>query len=178
MSSSRRTSPNSSNRMLRPTRSHPTASGPLGLDHFAFADSLTLVLNTDGVRPLSLDQKLPGKPRPCTEVLAEYQAQRANVRPEMWVLRDLFMPPPEEIFRWRVQLGCGCIHERLSHRDQTRPSEWQEHDAVTQCCRPTGQVSCRHDDDLWSEYQEISSWGDVPKVREVGPDPIEPRDGI
>jgi hypothetical protein len=33
------------------------------------------------------EQKLPGKPRPRTEVLAEYQAQRARVRPEMWVLR-------------------------------------------------------------------------------------------
>ena len=62
------------------------------------------------------EQKLPGKPRPRTEVLAEYQAQRARVRPEMWVLRDLFLPPPEEMLRWRVQLDCGCMHERLSHK--------------------------------------------------------------
>jgi hypothetical protein len=123
------------------------------------------------------EQKLPGKPRPRTEVLAEYQAQRARIRPEMWVLRDLFVPPPEEMFRWRVQLTCGCIHERLSRMDQTHPSKWQEREAVTQRRLPKGQVSCRHDD-VWSEYQEIASWGDAPKVREFGPDPIEPRDGI
>ncbi len=102
------------------------------------------------------EQKLPGKPRPRTEVLAECQAQRARVRPEMWVLRDLFVPPPEEMFRWRVQLACGCIHERLSRKDQTHPSEWQEREAVTQRRLPKGQVSCRHDDDVWSEYQDIA----------------------
>lgn len=124
------------------------------------------------------EQKLAGKPRLHAEVLAEYQAQRARVRPEMLVLRDLFLPPPEEMFRWRVQLGCGCIHERLTHKDQTHPSEWQEREAVTQRLLPQGQMSCRHDDDVWSEYQEIASWGDTPKIREFGPDPIEPRDGI
>jgi hypothetical protein len=129
-------------------------------------------------RTVMREQKLPGKPRPRTEMLAEYQAQRAKVRPEMWVLRDLFLPPPEEMLRWRVQLDCGCIHERLSHKAQTYPSEWQEREAVTQRHLPKGQVSCRHDDDVWSEYQEIASWGDAPDVREFGPDPIEARHGI
>lgn len=124
------------------------------------------------------EQKLPGKPRPRTEVLSDYQAQRGRVRPEVRVLRDLLIPPPEEMFRWRVQLDCGCIHERLSCRDQIHPAEWQENDAVTQRRLPKGQMSCRHGDDVWSEYQEISSWSDVPEVREFGPDPIEPRDGI
>lgn len=78
------------------------------------------------------EQKLPGKPRPRTEVLSDYQAQRGRVRPEVRVLRDLLIPPPEEMFRWRVQLDCGCIHERLSCRDQIHPAEWQENDAVTQ----------------------------------------------
>ena len=84
------------------------------------------------------ERKLPGKPRPRTEVLAEYQAQWAKVRPEMRVLRDLLVPRPEEVFRWRVQLDCGCTHERLSHRDQTHPTEWQEHDVVAAARLPKG----------------------------------------
>jgi hypothetical protein len=124
------------------------------------------------------ERKLPGKPRPRTEVLAEFQAQRAKGRPERRVLWDLLVSPPEEVFRWRAQLDCGCIHERLSRRDQTHPSEWQEHDVVTQRRLPKGQMSCRHYDDVWSEYREIASWGDAPQVREFEPDPIEPRTGI
>jgi hypothetical protein len=76
------------------------------------------------------EQKLPGKPRPRTEVLADYQAQRARVRPEMWVLRDLLMPPPEGCFdgessstaaargddqQRNVQLRLKLVDEPLGH---------------------------------------------------------------
>jgi hypothetical protein len=64
---------------------------------------------------MAVIRRLPGRARPREEVLREYQESNAKVRRNIpAVLWDFLAPDPDQFYRWRVQLDCGCIKELLT----------------------------------------------------------------
>jgi hypothetical protein len=124
-------------------------------------------------------RRLPGAARPRAEVLWEYENEvrerRGNLPIDMRILGDLFFPGPEKLYRWRIQLDCGCITETLTYGDQKVPADNQWTDGHGRRL-PAGQVICvQHDEDRPAPYREIVKWG-TSKLREFEADPVEPED--
>jgi hypothetical protein len=74
------------------------------------------------------------------------------------VLVDFYVSKDEEVFRWRVQLDCGCIEERMTKNDDTPPK--------------TGGRCSTH---LSTAYREIVLRQDR-RVEDREPEPVEPPD--
>jgi hypothetical protein len=81
------------------------------------------------------------------------------VKRDLGVLLSFYAPEPRDLYRWRVQLNCGCITEALTYKEK----------------QPTGQRPCPHDDDPSSPYRAITSWDDRREV-EIEADPVDPPD--
>jgi hypothetical protein len=82
-------------------------------------------------------------------------------------------PAPENLFRWRVQLDCGCIHELLTFGDDKASHEHQWRDAVGFNLLPAGQLMCWHEEQRRSvPYRDITEWG----ARKGEPSPDEQPD--
>ncbi|MFD3836701.1 hypothetical protein ACFWWC_10630 [Streptomyces sp. NPDC058642] len=119
-------------------------------------------------------RRLPGKARPRQEVLRECEAEAAEMRgyiPQvLWVF---LIPDLTRVFRWRVQLDCGCIPEVLTREDGTPPHEtqWKAFHSPL----PPGQMICHHDDSPPPPYRLIAEWGDRREVT-FPADPDEPPD--
>lgn len=68
----------------------------------------------------AVECELPGEPAPREEVLRQYEGWRwSNVKegPGQAAIFDLLVPKPEDTFRWRIQLDCGCIREVTTRGD-------------------------------------------------------------
>jgi hypothetical protein len=68
----------------------------------------------------AVERKLPGDPAPREEVFREYERWRwGNVKEGLGqaAIFDLLVPKPEDTFRWRIQLDCGCIREVTTRGD-------------------------------------------------------------
>jgi hypothetical protein len=64
--------------------------------------------------------KLPGEPAPREELVRQYESWRwNNVKegPGQAAIFDLLVPKPEDTFRWRMQMDCGCIREITTRGD-------------------------------------------------------------
>ncbi|MEO5994499.1 MAG: hypothetical protein ABIP92_13230, partial [Arthrobacter sp.] len=120
-------------------------------------------------------RRLPGRWRPRAEVLREYldlnDRRRERIEPVLW---DFWAPGPEKVYRWRIQVDCGCITEVLTYGDSKLPHERTWHDHVNQGFIPVGHFLCFHDDDPPPPYRDIADWG---TRREVSfpADPADPR---
>ncbi|MER5940130.1 hypothetical protein ABT121_22730 [Streptomyces sp. NPDC001928] len=123
-------------------------------------------------------QRLRGKARPRTEVLRECEAEAAEMRESIpRVLWDFLIPDLTRVFRWRVQLDCGCIPEILTREDDTPPHEmqWKEHVHDSQLTR--GQMICWHDESPPPPYRLINEWGERREVA-FPADPVAPPEYI
>ena len=119
-------------------------------------------------------QRLPGKARSRQEVLRECEAEVAKMRGYIpRVLWDFLIPDLSRVFRWRVQLDCGCIPEVLTREDGTPPHEaqWKDHRSLL----PPGQMICHHDDSPPPPYRVIAEWGERREVT-FPASPVEPPD--
>lgn len=125
--------------------------------------------------PTAVPRRLPGKAKPRKEVLREYEEfnakRRARIRQA--VLWQFWAPDPEEFYRWRVQLDCGCVSEVMTRGEEDLPSERQWLDHVHSAWLPKGQMLCPHDDALPSPYRDIVEWGERREVT-IPADPVEP----
>ena len=73
---------------------------------------------------MAVIRRLPGRARPREEVLREYQESNAKARRNVpAILWDFFAPDPDQFYRWRVQLDCGCIKELLTSDKEKLPTE-------------------------------------------------------
>jgi hypothetical protein len=123
-------------------------------------------------------RRLAGKARPCKEVLLECEVEVAEMRERLpRVLWAFLIPDLTLVFRWRVQLDCGCVPEVLTRESGTPPHEvqWREHAYGSEL--PHGQIICWHDDSPAAPYRVIAEWGDRREVT-FPADPVEPRDDI
>jgi hypothetical protein len=134
----------------------------------------------------AVEQRLPGKARPREEVLREYvdsnNKRRAVITekygPTSQGLWAFWAPDPEEFYRWRVQLDCGCVEDLMTRGDKRLPDEQQGLDRVHQAWLPVGEMLCRgQHDNPPSPYREIAEWGDRREVS-FPPDPVEPPDWV
>jgi len=108
--------------------------------------------------------------------LREYQDLNAKRRSRIpAVLWPFWAPGPEEFYRWRVQLDCGCIAEVLTRGKEDLPSESRWPDAVSEASLPAAQMLCWHEDSPPAPYRDIAEWGDRREVS-FPADPAEPPD--
>lgn len=121
-------------------------------------------------------RRLPGKARPREDVLREYRdlnaERRSRIPPPLW---PFWAPHPDEYYRWRVQLDCGCITEVLTWGPDRRPDDTQWPDPVRGTRLPVRQMLCTHEDSSPAPYREIAAWGDRRELT-FPADPAEPPD--
>ena len=121
-------------------------------------------------------RRLPGKARPREEALRAYwecNLKRRDCIPA--VLWPFLAPGPEEFYRWRVQLDCGCIKEVLTTGPSHRPDATRWADGANDAWLPAGQVICVHNAPALAPYREIATWGERREVT-FPADPVEPPD--
>ncbi len=127
-------------------------------------------------------RRLPGKPQSVDEFLAEYKEhtkkRRERIPAPLWVF---WAPDPEDIFRWRIQLDCGCAEERIKHSltdDDGKPTSTivtaSDLDGLSREGLPPGEFLCsgKHRKRV-KPIRNIADWGER-KVREFPADPVEP----
>lgn len=119
-------------------------------------------------------RRLPGKARPREDVLWEYRdlnaARRKRIPAPLW---PFWAPDPDEYYRWRIQLDCGCITEVLTRGPDRRPDDTRWPDPVCGARLPAGQMLCTHKDSPPAPYREIAGWGHRREVT-FPADPEEP----
>jgi hypothetical protein len=107
-------------------------------------------------------------------VLWEYRdlnaARRKRIPAPLW---PFWAPDPDEYYRWRIQLDCGCITEVLTCGPDRRPDDTRWPDPVCGARLPAGQLLCTHKDSSPAPYREIAGWGDRREVT-FPADPAEP----
>jgi hypothetical protein len=123
--------------------------------------------------------RLPGRARPQKLVLEEFEKGVAELRqqyePALW---PLFIPNARDIFRWRIQLDCGCTHEVNTHGDDRFPDDHRYLDVMTNARLPRGEFWCTTDhDSAPKRYRDIVEWGDR-KIIEFPADPEEPEHSL
>lgn len=123
-------------------------------------------------------RRLPGKARPRDEVLRECEAETAEMRTRipraLWVF---LVPDLTRVFRWRVELDCGCITEVMTRGDSVPPHELEWVEPVHGWGLPVGQMMCWHEDSPPSPYQGIAEWGERRDVR-FPSGPVEPPEDV
>lgn len=126
-------------------------------------------------------RRLPGTPQPAGEFLAEYQEhnrkRREHIPGPLWAF---WAPDPQDIFRWRIQLDCGCVEERIKHSlsDDDTPTSTiaaaSDLDPLSRERLAPGEFLCssKHRQRV-KPIRDIADWGER-TVREFPADPIEP----
>jgi hypothetical protein len=128
-----------------------------------------------GPAPGSLLTKVPGRARPQRQVLAEFNEYVAELRqrykPVFWFL---FIPKAEDMYRWRVQLECGCTREVFTYGSERFPDQGSDTDPFTGHRLPTGELWCSADHGPAQRgYRDIVEWIKN-EVKEFPADPEEP----
>ena len=119
-------------------------------------------------------KRVPGRARPQKEALREFEKAVAELRqryqPVFW---PLFVPEPKDMFRWRVQLECGCTYEVYTHGEDKYPDDRRYLDPIARCRLPGGEYWCPTDHGpAQKPYRDIVEWVDR-KITEFPADPEE-----
>ncbi len=125
--------------------------------------------------PGALLMALPGRARSRTQALKAFEedaaALRRRLNPAFW---SLLVPEAKDVYRWRVQLECGCINELYTRGKDRYPDESSSLDPITQCRLPSGERWCSNDHgEVQPVYRDIVEWIE-PEIKEFSPDPEEP----
>lgn len=128
-------------------------------------------------------RKLPGRAKPAVEALrwAEGLLAQERARYKHPVIGQLLVPSfTSETFRWRVQLGCGCVHELLTRGKECFPLDQQSTSRDPWDYQPPGQLDCCIDKPAYPSepYRELVAWGEEREIFTLPPDPIEPQHGL
>lgn len=119
-------------------------------------------------------KRVPGQARPVREALEEYEKGVAQLRQRLEpALRLFFVPEAKDVFRWRIQLRCGCTQEVLTRGENVFPDDYGQLDPISRHRLPLGQFWCATDHGAApAPYREIVEWGDR-RVVEFPGDPEE-----
>jgi hypothetical protein len=125
--------------------------------------------------PGSLLKRVPGRARSQKQVREEFEKGVAEMRERyeraFW---PLFIPEAKDMFRWRVQLECGCTHEFFTRGEDEYPDGRSYRDPMTGCRLPLGEYWCPTDHGSTQKpYRDIVEWEDW-KVLEFPSDSEEP----
>ncbi|MDJ0441434.1 hypothetical protein [Rhodococcus qingshengii] len=134
----------------------------------------TLKAEATPAASVAIARRIPGKAKAQTEALRDYEAFNAKRRERIPVaLWPFWAPGPDTLYRWRVRLTCGCVHEVLTHGNDAFPAEGRWPDPVHRSYLPPGQMWCRHDESANEQYQSVVEWG-ARGERTFPADPMEP----
>lgn len=105
-------------------------------------------------------KRLPGASRPRREVLADYeewrQKRKAHLEPVLW---SLLIPEATALFRWRVQLNCGCIQELHTSGKDRYPDEVRWPDPLGYGPLPEGELACKEGHTTRPKpYHRVAEW--------------------
>lgn len=123
----------------------------------------------------SLLKRVPGRARSQKQVREEFEKGVVEMRERydraFW---PLFIPDAKDMFRWRIQLECGCTHELFTRGEDEYPDGRSYRDPMTGCGLPIGEYSCPTDHGPTQKpYRDIVEWQDW-KVLEFPADSEEP----
>lgn len=119
--------------------------------------------------------RVPGRARAQAAAMRDFDEGVAELRrrykPAFW---SLFIPEVKDVYRWRVKLSCGCVHEVFVHGEASYPDSSRREDPMTQSRLPEGEFWCSNDHaDVQKVYRGIVEWIE-PTIREFPADPEEP----
>ena len=122
----------------------------------------------------SLLTRVPGRARPRTQALKEFEenaeALRRGSKPVFW---SVLVPKAENMYRWRVQLECSCVHELYTRGEDDYPDAHRWLDQVAERRLPNGEFWCPNDHgEVQKVYRDVAQWIDS-RVKEIPPDPEE-----
>jgi hypothetical protein len=129
------------------------------------------------------ERKLPGKATPLQRVRREYEQAhdkaKEKVPQDEWpILWWYGYPDPEELYRWRIQLDCGCVEEVTSVGDDSVPPDKTWRHRWRDVALAPGQYYHRHEGErLLGPYRPITHWMSS-KEHVEQPDPPEPPDWL
>ncbi|MGP5292639.1 hypothetical protein ACTXL6_21685, partial [Brachybacterium tyrofermentans] len=92
------------------------------------------------------------------------------------VLWPLLFPKAEDIYRWRMQLECGCVREVFTRGKDSYPDEHSDTDPLTDRPLPMGEYWCT-DHRCERPFREVVEWVER-EVKEFPADPEEPQHGM
>lgn len=122
--------------------------------------------------------RLPGRARPRREVRAQFDEGLARARKRLpEALWPVLLRKPEETYRWRVRLDCGCVEETWTHGKDRYPDDVQHRDAFGHEWLPPAEMICHTDHEVLRPYREIVEWLDH-EIREYPPDPEDDPYGV
>ncbi|MFF5794647.1 hypothetical protein ACFY5D_21595 [Paeniglutamicibacter sp. NPDC012692] len=110
----------------------------------------------------SLLKRVPGRARAQKKVREEFEKDVEEMRQRYErALWPLLIPNAGDIFRWRVQLECGCTHELLTREEDEYPDGRSYRDPMTGRRLPVGEYWCPTDHGSTQKpYRDIVEWGD------------------
>lgn len=125
-----------------------------------------------------LMKRIPGRSRPREEVLQKVNDERAQMRAGMpSALWSMFIPDVDGLYRWRVQLECGCVTEVITRGDQRFPDGRVYDDPVGRASLPHGELRCPADHQTPRQYREIVEYLER-TVRDSPPNPVDDPWGV
>lgn len=125
--------------------------------------------------PGSLLTLVPGRARSRAKAQEDFDecAEQLSRRfkPEF---RDLLVPKAVNMYRWRVQLECGCVYELFTRGKDDFPDDQNWNAPRPDRKLPKGEFWCTNDHGQGDEiYRDIVEWLDS-EIKEFPPDPEEP----
>lgn len=128
----------------------------------------------DRAEPGALLRRVAGRARSRQEALQEFEegveAMKRRIERVLW---PFFVPEAKDVFRWKVQLDCGCVHEVFTRGEDRYPDESRDRDPITQRSLRAGERWCFNDHGNEARvYRDIVDWVES-RVREFPPDPEE-----
>lgn len=125
----------------------------------------------------SLLARLPGRARPRAEAVKEFdELVEALERGYDRALWPLLVPKAEDVYRWRIQLECGCVREAFTLGKASYPDEHSDVDPLSGQRLPLGEYWCM-EHRVETPYREVVEWIER-GIKELPADPEEPQYGM
>lgn len=122
----------------------------------------------------SLLTSLSGRARSSAQAKMEFDESVVGLkRRYSRVLWSLLIPKAEEIYRWRMQLECGCVREIFTHGEASYPDQRSDGDPLTGQRLPMGGYWCA-EHRREEPFRVIVEWVEA-EIKEFPPDPEEPQ---
>lgn len=124
--------------------------------------------------------RVPGRARPRPQALKEFEDAVAELRRRYApALAALLAPKAEDMYRWRVQLECGCVREVMTRGKDSYPDARSDVDPFTGCSLLPGEYwrGAGHATKTSKPYRDIVEWAHR-EVKDFPADPEEPEYGL
>ena len=99
--------------------------------------------------------RLPGRARWRALAFKEFEESiddlKLRYKRAFW---PLFIPKPENLYRWRMQLECGCVREIFTRGKDDFPDQHCDSYLISRIPLPAGEYRC-HKHEVAKSYRDI-----------------------